>query len=389
MARRPKPWFRKERQAWFVTINGAQHNLGPDKNQAYDRFHELMRQPTQRRVSSQLMVAITDEFLDWCSRNRAAPTYEWYRYRLERFAQMYPSLRIADLRPFHVERWVAQYDFSQTSRRNYLRSVKRCVRWAKRQGLIESDPITELEVPSANRKEVVVSQAEYDQLLTFLRDDCFRELIQVTWETGCRPQESLRVEARHVDQKRQRWVFPREEAKGKKHPRIIYLSDAAFEITMKLVEQNPTGQLFRNSNGRPWTTDAVGCAFTRVMIRMGTLEMKRQRIEVHGDDVDAMVPTLKLTRRLRGQIVKKTESELRNEARIKLTNKLATSVAPRYSLYALRHSWATRALQSGLDGLTVAVLMGHSDPSTLAKVYQHLAHNPQHMLSLAKRASAS
>lgn len=103
MARRPKPWFRKERQAWFVTINGAQHNLGSDKNQAYDRFHELMRQPTQRRVSSQLMVAIIDEFLDWCSRNRAVPTYEWYRYRLERFAQMYPSLRIADLRPFHVE----------------------------------------------------------------------------------------------------------------------------------------------------------------------------------------------------------------------------------------------------------------------------------------------
>jgi site-specific recombinase XerD len=109
------------------------------------------------------MVAITDEFLDWCSRNRAAPTYEWYRYRLERFAQRYPSLRITDLRRFHVERWVAQYDFSQTSRRNYLRSVKRCVRWAKRQGLIESDPITKLEVPSADRKEVVVSQAEFDQ----------------------------------------------------------------------------------------------------------------------------------------------------------------------------------------------------------------------------------
>jgi hypothetical protein len=194
MARRPKPWFRKERQAWFVTINGAQHNLGPDKNQAYDRFHELMRQPTERRVSSQLMAAIIDEFLDWCSRNRAEPTYEWYRYRLERFAQMYPSLRIADLRPFHVERWVAQYDFSQTSRRNYLRSVKRCVRWAKLQGLIDSDPIAELEVPSANRKEVVVSPTEYDEILASIRDDGLRDLIELTWQTGCRPQKSLRVE---------------------------------------------------------------------------------------------------------------------------------------------------------------------------------------------------
>ncbi|NQV26375.1 MAG: tyrosine-type recombinase/integrase [Rhodopirellula sp.] len=389
MARRPKPWFRKERQAWFVTINGAQHNLGPDKNQAYDRFHELMRQPTQRRVSSQLMPAIIDEFLDWSLRNRAAPTYEWYRYRLERFAQMYPNLRIADLRPFHVERWVAQYDFSRTSRRNYLRSVKRCVRWAKLQGIVDSDPIAELEVPSADRKEVVVSEDEYTQILTSIRDAGLKDLVEVTWQTGCRPQESLRVEARHVDVKRQRWVFPTTESKGRKQPRIVYLNDSAFEITMRLVQRNPTGRLFRNSKDEPWTKDSVGCAFTRIMIRMGKLELKRQGIAVSDHDIDAMIPTLKRTKRSQGRVVNKTESELRSEARIKLANKLAASVAPRYSLYALRHTWATRALESGLDGLTVAILMGHSDPSTLAKVYQHLTHDPQHMLSLAKRAAAS
>jgi len=52
----------------------------------------------------------------------------------------------------------------------------------------------------------------------------------------------------------------------------------------------------------------------------------------------------------------------------------------------LRHSWATNALQKGVDPLTVAILMGHRDPSTLAKVYQHLALNPKHMLTEAHRA---
>ena len=65
MARRPKPWFRKSRQAWFVTLDGVQHNLGPDKKEAYDRFCQLMRHPRQRRVSSQSLAAIIDEFLDW------------------------------------------------------------------------------------------------------------------------------------------------------------------------------------------------------------------------------------------------------------------------------------------------------------------------------------
>ena len=28
MARSPKPWYREDRQAWFVTIDGRRHNLG-------------------------------------------------------------------------------------------------------------------------------------------------------------------------------------------------------------------------------------------------------------------------------------------------------------------------------------------------------------------------
>ena len=41
MARRPKPWFRKARKAWFVTINGELQNLGPNKAEAFDRFYQL------------------------------------------------------------------------------------------------------------------------------------------------------------------------------------------------------------------------------------------------------------------------------------------------------------------------------------------------------------
>ena len=67
--------------------------------------------------------------------------------------------------------------------------------------------------------------------------------------------------------------------------------------------------------------------------------------------------------------------------------KRAAELAPRYSLYALRHSWANNALKKGVDALTVAILMGHEDPSTLSKVYQHLSLNPAHMLTQAKKAA--
>ena len=69
-------------------------------------------------------------------------------------------------------------------------------------------------------------------------------------------------------------------------------------------------------------------------------------------------------------------------------HRLAASLVPRYSLYAFRHSFATHALERGVDSVTVAVLMGHSDPSMLAKVYQHLTQNPAFLLEQAKRATA-
>ncbi len=162
MARRPKPWFRKSRRSWFVTIDGVQHNLGPEKAEAFDRFYELMRQPKERRVATHSMAAIADSFLEWVQKQRSAETYEWYRYRLERFVQKYPDLRAADVRPFHVETWADGYPLTQTSRRNYLRAVKRCLKWAVAQGYLAKNPVETLEVPAGEHKEVLVAEDEFN-----------------------------------------------------------------------------------------------------------------------------------------------------------------------------------------------------------------------------------
>lgn len=382
----PKPFFKKSRGVWYVEINRKQINLGPDRAKAFRVYHELMVQPREQKVSPESLAAIVDAFLEWTHKHRAPDTYEWYRYRLERFVRMYPDLRASQLRPFHVETWADRYPLSVTSRRNYLRSVKRCMKWAAKQGYIDKNPVAFMEIPGAEHKEVIVSPAGFGELLRFVRNQAFADLISVTWETGCRPQESLRVEARHVDLANQRWVFHKSEAKTKRITRIVYLTDTALAVTRRLMFANPTGRLFRNSNGRPWTTDAANCAFQMMQIRMGKEEMKRRGESISAQQVQSLIPALCQTRHRKGKAVPKTSAELRCEARRKLTYKRACQLVPRYSLYALRHSWATNALQNGLDPLTVAILMGHEDPSTLSKVYQHLSLNPRHMLDQAKKA---
>jgi integrase len=119
---------------------------------------------------------------------------------------------------------------------------------------------------------------------------------------------------------------------------------------------------------------------------MGRDEMKRQGITVAEREIEELIPQLSPTRIRKGETVAKTTAELRYEANMKITIRLINSLVPRYCLYAIRHSWATHALERGLDSITVAVLMGHVDPSMLARVYQHLTQNPQFLLKQAKKA---
>jgi integrase/recombinase XerD len=383
----PKPFFKKSRGVWYVEVSRKQVNLGPDRDEAFRRYHALMAHPLEQKVASDSLAAIIDAFLEWVQRNRAADTYEWYRYRLERFVRRYPDLRSDQLRPYHVETWADDYQLSITSRRNYLRSVKRCLRWATKQGYIDRNPIAELEVPSAQHKEVSIQPDEFQRLMSFVSNPALKDLLLVTWETGCRPQESLRVEARHVDLANQRWVFPKSESKTKRFARVVYLTETALAITRRLVLAHPQGPIFRNTAGRPWTTDAVNCGIDHIRLAMGKAELKRLGESVSPEEIQVVIPTLKPTKTSGGQSMEKTAAELREEAKRKLVSKRAAQLVPRYSLYSLRHSWATHALQKGVDPLTVAILMGHQDPSMLSKVYQHLSLNPAHMLEQARKAA--
>ena len=329
----PKPFFRASRGLWYVQFDGKQHNLGPEKASAFKRYHELMTTPAQKPiVKSDTVVVVIDAFLDFVEHHRAPDTYRWYKDRLQLFTDFIPpDLTLNQLKPYHVQQWIDGYpDLASGTKRNYCRSIQRAMRWAEEQGYLDRSPLAHFKKPRAGKREQVVSTGEYQKLLAETDDQAFKDLLIVTWETGCRPQESLRVESRHVDLVNARWVFPASEAKGGKDLRIIYLTPNAMEITRRLMVKYPTGRLFRNTKSVPWTSDACNCRFTTLKKKLGV----------------------------------------------------------RYCLYVLRHTWMNRMLMNGVDALTVATLAGHCDPSTLAKTYQHLSQNPTFLREQVQRASA-
>lgn len=334
MKKRPRPFFRKPRGLWYIQIGGKQFNLGPDKTSAKRQADELLKQHYKPRVPSSSAIAVFDQFLSWCKQNRAEGTFDWYFWRINSFQQSLPAdLSAGDIEPIHLDAWLTNHgEWGRTMRHGCIRAVQRAFRWAKKHKLIGESPIDDYEKPRPQKRKVIIPPDDFESIRRNVKNKAFLDLLTVSWETGARPQETLIVESRHVDLNNSRWIFQPEESKGEEGEeiaRVVYLNDSALALTKRLMLKHRTGPLFRNSQGRPWTTDAVHCAFGR----------------------------------------------------------LAEKVGKKHCLYHFRHSWLDRALKSGLDALTCAVLMGHRDPSTISRVYQHLSQSPAFLRESLNRVS--
>jgi integrase len=235
-----------------------------------------------------------------------------------------------------VYQWVDAKAGWKTGRRGAMMAVQRALNWAAKAGLLKAlggvSPIAHLDKPAQGRREQVLTDDEYRKVLGLVKDRAFSDLLELAWETGARPAELFALEARFADLDRRRWVFPVRASKGRKHQRVVYLTDRAIEITRQLVGKYPNGPLLRNTDGARWTSSTVSCRFQRIRDKLGV----------------------------------------------------------KYSLYAIRHSWCTAALASGkLDAVTVSVLMGHRDTQMISRHYAHLAQRSNYLAEAARMAKAS
>ena len=156
----------------------------------------------------------------------------------------------------------------------------------------------------------------------------FKDLLQFAWESGARPQEMFQLKVKHI--KRDRIEFAVDESKGKRQKRVIFLTKKASKIVAnRVVDLNDDDFVFVNRVGNPWNKHSVGCQM--------------------------------------GRIKKKT--------------------GKRFGLYDFRHAFATRMLESGLDHITVAKILGHKNAVTLSRVYSHIGENNDYLLKQLRKVS--
>ena len=333
--RQAQPYFKKSHQAWYVNLQGKPHRLGTEKEQAWKEYHRLMAAEAPV-TSSTTAAAILERFLAWTAENREPKTYKWYAYHLVSFAKHIGArLRIADLKPYHADRWLAcaHKRSSSTTKHGACRALMRAFNWARRQGLIAANPLAGLERPAAESREAYLDAADWDRLIKYIEGRPLADLLQFMRETGCRPYEARHVEARHWDRQQRRLTLElalTKGKKGKKLPRVIRLNERATEIMQRLALKHPKGEVFRDRRDRPWTAKRLdgACAYLR--------------------------------------------------------RRLGIKLFP----YILRHTFCTDALLRGVDPVTVALLMGHKDGTMVLRVYNHLIRHDEFLQEKLKQATS-
>jgi len=323
--RQPKPFFRKQTQSWYVQIAGRQINLGREEQEAWDQYHKIMAKRDSDHVPDDAVCNLLNRYLDWLKENRAEATFQRCRMHLRRFAQhIGRNRRISQLKKHHVQDWIST-DYSEgsgTYQNDAISAVVTGLNWAVEMDFIDRNPIAKIRKPTRKVREFFVPASQWGELLAAIDDREFRDVVSFMLAAGARPQEARAIEARHYDQENQRIVFGREESKGKKRQRVIYLDERSQGIVDRLVERYAEGPIFRNTRGNPWTKDAFNCRFKRL--------------------------------------------------------KKALNM-PQLCAYACRHSFAHWKLTNGHDAHVVAKLMGHVDSRMVETRYGHLEQSTEFM----------
>jgi integrase/recombinase XerC len=333
MPRPAKPWYRVQKNSWYITLKGRIVSLGvqgkQNRKKAVAEWHRLVVEGKAQEPAKPVTVAeLGEEFLSdartWLKPN----TLIWYERSVGELSTSFGREAVASLTVVSVERWLQAHGWSATTRNHVIGVLHVCFRWAIRRKLIDSNPLSGIIKPLKHSRgdEAVITPDDHKRLLNAATEQ-FRNVLHVLHATGARPSEVCSITAENFDPTT--GLVKLLDHKTARHgkPRVIYLTPDAVRLLAGLRENTVSGPILRNRRGRAWTKDAVVLAMRRLRDRTG---------------------------------VKATA-------------------------YSYRHTFATEALVSGVPETHVAELLGHSSTAMLHQHYAHLGSKAQAMHAALNR----
>lgn len=356
---RGKPWYRAERDQWFVTLDGKKQPLldskdnpvrGKDNRAGAEKaWHEMavMAAVPDNGADNEVRTILDLYLQDMERRKVTGKTIDTYTGYFKSFLVRHPNLLIRDLRPAHVHDWwnACHPAWGNSTRNLSGAAFKAAFRWAAAPGkggaIIPRNPLERMSLPTMRKRsaEVVVSDDEFARLLKLVKSEAVRDILTVAWETGTRPVNLSRATAANLTEEEAAFIFTDSNTepgstvhktfKQTGRPLVVPLTDAARDVVRRLVEQYPEGPLFRTPTGLPWT--ALRLANT-------VLHYAKQ-----------------------------------------------AGLDGRFTAYSCRHTRATALLEAGHTDTDVAAILGNT-PGVIHKNYSHVAAKVNRLRDILNRS---
>lgn len=333
MGRPSKPYFWTEKDGWYATIKGTRFRLAKGRDgreEAQAAFHRLMAaQGGPPRARPGLTTAeLCDLFLGHLEAHGTRPTFRQYLSKLRSFCRLHGGKRAMDLRAAHLRAWAVGRGWADATAATGISCVKACWRWGLDEGLVDGEPFRGVKCPAGGRRERTLTAAEAAAIRGAATARWGEFLDALRW-TGARFNEVARLEARHID-----WGAAYAELPGKTTSATglkigLALVPPMLELCRRLAAEHPSGPIFRNEKGSPWSHETA---------------RRRMRAAGKAAGVEGVTP------------------------------------------HVYRHTFITDALERGVPVTDVAALANHRSIQTTMR-YAHLKQRRDHLRRQAERAT--
>lgn len=301
MGRVAKPWFREFDGYWYgVVVKGtpAQKLLKASNSKANQRkAEEIFRRLTQATdpnatTDGSPCAVLVEMFLTHAEQACKPATFRSYSDHLNYFTGHCGKVLCRELTFQHADGFLKKqaakkrHKVTRTisvngrERKNvvtlspwgtnmqatFIKCLKACFNWGVKTGRISKHPFAQLKATFKRSKRTVVPDATLHKILANA-DASLSVFVEALRGTGCRPSEIARVTA--ADVHGPTWVLTEHKTEETGAPRVVWLSQSMQELTKRLVAENPTGPIFRNSRGKPWTKNAIVIRFRTLRKELG------------------------------------------------------------------------------------------------------------------------
>jgi len=356
MARKSTIGYWDSREGFFTCHKGKQVLLASGPNDeaqngpTFRAAQEAFRRLTRSAIFGPTFAEVCEEYLKWHRATHPPQSTGAVADRLHPVVAAFGTCYAAQCRSGDIERWCAlqrtERGWGDGTVRLTLQVVSAAFAYAVRDKLLATQPLAPFVLPPAQSRglDVVLSPAA-EVLVLQKSNSALRGLIAVLRDTGCRPGEACKAEARHFNPELRALVLPPTSENGPTHKtgrktrraRVIYLREESLDVITRAAHDFPHGPLLR-TRGRAKTGRFAGqrCPFTPFSVAIA-FRLLREKTGIRG-----------------------------------------------LIAYSFRHTFAVRRLNEGWDLNALAEVMGTS-VRMLREHYLHLTEQTAYFRGLVDR----